>query len=110
MRPMTASIPSTIIEEPAQGEDLVSSDVSKSSAEKTSASPESMGSPSNLPSMAWDENAPPADHPHKHLQTENDASMSQQSSHTAMSDSEMNRNSENSKPSPSMKVVANFLG
>jgi len=63
---------------------------------------------SALPSIAWDENAPPADHPRKHAGksvTPEQASAEQGS----MGSSGFGENLSNN-PSPSMKVVASFLG
>ena len=114
-RPTTASIPSTIIEEPATGEDSVSSDSntvesSISSPNKMALVSQKLGSPSNLPSMTWDENASPAGHPHKKRQSDSKDVTPHQTSRAEAQDSGRTISSDDSKPSPSMKVVADFLG
>lgn len=114
LRPGTAaSIPTTIPEEPASSESTVSSDTAAQSlSHGDSPVPErahKLGNPSTLPSIAWDENAPPANHPYKDTSI---AVTPQQEASTEQGSTSSPRvvTESASNPSPSMKVVASFLG
>lgn len=111
-RPATAaSIPTTIPEE-TESSDTTLTDSAKHSSSRGISSVAGVApkleNSSALPSIAWDENAPPADHPRKHAGrsvTPEQASAEQGS----MGSSGFGENLSNN-PSPSMKVVASFLG